>query len=87
MCMLYDFILGDNIVLGMIMPILQVLIGEICEDRAKITLQGRTHLIVGLLAIHVMIISRDIRVPRIIWPVFVIGRPSLVVGGMGRLRK
>jgi hypothetical protein len=33
--MLYDFILGDNIALGMEMPILQVLIDEICEDRAS----------------------------------------------------
>ena len=40
--MLYDFILGDNIALGMEMPILQMLIGEMCEDRAQITFT-RTH--------------------------------------------
>jgi hypothetical protein len=67
--MLYDFVLGDNIALVMNVPILQVLFGEMCEDRAQITRlhgHGHTYLIAALLVIHVMIISRHVRVPRII---------------------
>jgi hypothetical protein len=35
--MWYDFVLGDNIALGVKVSILQVLIGEMCEDHAQIT--------------------------------------------------
>src|SRR6266851_5943244 len=56
-----------------------------CEDRVQITLQC-TYLIAALLAIHVMI-SCHIRVPVIIYPGFMEGRPRAVVGGMRRLRK
>jgi bacteriorhodopsin len=65
--MLYDFILGDNIALGMEMPILHVLIGEMCEDRGS-DYTG-TYLIVVVLAIHVMVMimsRRHVRVPRVI---------------------